>query len=57
MLLDTDIAQWAQKPKSAQQPNGQYDDDDHIEEVFDFGIHWDIIVDEPKDNAHDNEGN
>lgn len=48
------IQQVVEKTKRFQQPNNHKDYDHNVEDFFDCVIHWNIGVDEPKKNAHDN---
>jgi hypothetical protein len=43
--------------KGGEQPKDNADHDHSIENAFDFPIHRDVVVDEPKQYPNDNQGN
>ena len=40
-----------QNPKGFEQPKNHHNDDNAVQYTFDFAIHRDIIVDEPKQDT------
>ena len=48
------VLQRPQNPEGFEQPKDDHNDHDAIQNTFDFAIHRDIIVDEPKQNADNN---
>jgi hypothetical protein len=54
-LRDTNVARMVEHTKGKQQPYDDTDYHDNIQDILDFAIHRDVIIDEPKQHADDNQ--
>jgi hypothetical protein len=52
LLSNSDIGEFANEPKHAQEPQDHGDDYDHIQDRLNGARHWNIIVDEPEENTN-----
>lgn len=53
-LADTDVVGGAEDAENAEEPKDKNDHDDGVEDVFDFGVHGDELVDGPQQHTHQN---
>jgi hypothetical protein len=52
---DANGAQRSEHAKSLQQPKHDADDDNSVEDTFDLSVHGQVIIDEPKQHANDDQ--
>jgi hypothetical protein len=55
LFADVNIGERTQKAKSLQQPQHHANHNDGIEDTFNGTVHWNIVVDEPKEHANNNQ--
>ena len=52
-LRNLDVAGMAEDAEGREKPNDHADDDDNVEDLFDLGIHGNVVVDEPEQDTDD----
>ena len=55
-LRHLDVMGVTEHAKGGEQPDHHADHDDNVEDLFDFAIHGNVGVDQPEDDADDDEG-
>jgi len=54
-LRHLDVAGMAEDAEGGKKPDHDADDDNNVEDLFDLGIHGNVIIDEPEKDADDDE--
>ena len=55
LILYVDICKVIEQAKYLEQPNDKRNNNHDVEDLFDFAIHWDEWIDQPKNHTNDDD--